>query len=402
MPHYDLALVFVSFQRCCVYLSIVKELSNKYRIAICPQITDEKTRVRTKNTIDEFLELCESFGADIIYDEKITAKIEILPQSNYTKETIDSINNNIASEKIFWLSGLAMGNAQYEYLHGKKIDKILVVDRNFYNYRVNEYEGTAGHKFHEEDIVEIGVSYRRYPIFPDYGIDYLWANPTPFSFYCVKDKLEYLENVYSLIKLIDEDDVIVLKPHNADERVDYIVNERIYSLLKAKIFSPFYSFIDGITRKIAEKNKSAKIADLFLNISIALMYVKIMKRVVHFRDITKYHNLNLELFLPKIKKGMITGRSNSIWHGLFNKIPVYNCIDERKKYYSDTKMHKYSMKYLNVHGNYNKLYFDSDLYDLIDTKTINSDFIIFIKEQLHDDTQYEEKRSSMFIENNYK
>jgi hypothetical protein len=367
-------------------LSIVKELSSQYRIAICPQCVDEKTHVRTKNTIDEFLKLCESFGADIIYDEKITAKIEILPQTNYAKVTIDNINNNIASEKTFWLSGLAMGNAQYEYLHGKKIDKILVVDRNFYNYRVNEYEGAAGTKFCEEDIAEIGVPYKRYPIFPDYGIDYLWANPTPFSFCCVKDKLEYLENVFSLIKLVDADDVIVLKPHNADERFDYIVNERIYSVLKTRIFSPFYSFIDRISRKIATKIKSAKIADFILNISIAIMYVKLMRRVVRFRDIIELHNLNLELFLPNVKKGLITGRSNSIWHGLFNKIPVYNCIDEKKKYYSDTKMHKYSMKYLNVHGNYDELEFDSDLYDLIDTKTRSSDLILYIKEQLHGDT----------------
>lgn len=391
MSHYDLALVFVSFQRCCVYLSIVKELSSQYRIAICPQCVDEKTHVRTKKTIDEFLALCESFGADIIYDEKITANIEILPQTNYAKETIDNINNNIVSKKTFWLSGLAMGNAQYEYLHGKKIDKILVFDRNFYNYRVNEYEGADGYKFREEDIVEIGVPYKKYPIFPDYGIDYLWANPTPFSFCCAKDRLEYLENVFSLIKLTDKKDVIALKPHNADERVDYIVNERIYSVLKTRVFAPFYSFIDGISRKIAARVKSVKVADFFVNISIAIMYVKLMRRVVRFRDITEFHNLNLELFLPNVRKGLITGRSNSIWHGLFVKIPVYNCIDESKKYYSDTKMHKYSMKYLNVHGNYKKLNFDSDLYNLIDTKTRDSDLIMFIKEQMQGDTMCREE-----------
>jgi hypothetical protein len=352
---------------------------------------DEKTHVRTKKTIDEFLALCESFGADIIYDEKITANIEILPQTNYAKETIDNINNNIVSKKTFWLSGLAMGNAQYEYLHGKKIDKILVFDRNFYNYRVNEYEGADGYKFREEDIVEIGVPYKKYPIFPDYGIDYLWANPTPFSFCCAKDRLEYLENVFSLIKLTDKKDVIALKPHNADERVDYIVNERIYSVLKTRVFAPFYSFIDGISRKIAARVKSVKVADFFVNISIAIMYVKLMRRVVRFRDITEFHNLNLELFLPNVRKGLITGRSNSIWHGLFVKIPVYNCIDESKKYYSDTKMHKYSMKYLNVHGNYKKLNFDSDLYNLIDTKTRDSDLIMFIKEQMQGDTMCREE-----------
>jgi hypothetical protein len=107
-----------------------------------------------------------------------------------------------------------------------------------------------------------------------------------------------------------------------------------------------------------------------------------MKRVVYFREITEFYNLNLEMFLPNVRKGLITGRSNSIWHGLFNKIPVYNCIDENKKYYSDTKMHIYSMRYLNVHGNYGTLKFDQNLFDLVDSKTRKADLIMFIKEQL--------------------
>ena len=83
-----------------------------------------------------------------------------------------------------------------------------------------------------------------------------------------------------------------------------------------------------------------------------------MKRVVNLRELTKWHNLNLELFLPDVKKGLITGRSNSIWHGLFLKKPTFNCIDRNKPYYSEIKMHKYSMKYLDVHGNYNNINFD--------------------------------------------
>lgn len=382
MKHYNLALIFVSFQRCCIYLSLIKELSGKYKIALCPQSADSKTFVRTKNTINDFLELCQSYGAELIYNEKISADLEILPQTNYTKETIERIDSNIKSTKTFWLSGLAMGNAQYEFLHGKKIDKILVVDRNLYRYRINEYEGPENQKFDEKDIIEIGVPYKKYPIFPSYGIDYLLANPTPFSFCCVSDRLEYLENVYSLILQTDEADIIALKPHNADERVDYIVSEKIFLALKGKLLAPFHSLIDSSARKLVKLFRSGFFHEFWVNVSIAILYAKLMKRVVRFSEITSFYNLNLELFLPNVKKGMITGRSNSIWHGLYNRLPVYNCIDENKEYFSDTKMHQYCMKYLNVHGNYYQLEFDDMLFKKVDHITIEADAVKIVAEHL--------------------
>ncbi len=210
--YYDLALVFVSFQRCCVYASLLKELSGKYRIALCPQELDAKAYSRTKNTINDFLRLCESLGAEVVF-EPIEADVEILPQSNYTKENINKINSMIKSKRTYWLSGLAMGNSYYDFLHGKRVDKILVVDRRFYDYRVKNFESKDDKKFNEDQIIEIGVPYKKYPIIPSLGIDYMWANPTPFSFCGMQDRLDYLENVKSLIDLTEEDDVIALKPH---------------------------------------------------------------------------------------------------------------------------------------------------------------------------------------------
>jgi len=40
---------------------------------------------------------------------------------------------------------------------------------------------------------------------------------------------------------------------------------------------------------------------------------------------TEYHNLALELFLPSVKQGVITGLSAVIWHCLCYGTRVYNC-----------------------------------------------------------------------------
>ncbi len=152
--------------------------------------------------------------------------------------------------------------------------------------------------------------------------------------------------------------------------------------LKPAILSFTYPVLDKIARKISSWLGKGKIADFFISISIAIIYIKIMQRVRKLSELTEYHNLNLELFLPNVKKGMITGRSNSIWHGLFLKKPTYNCIDEDKGYYSDTKMHKYTMKYFDVHGNYHKLKFDQTKFDIIDDRTRELDFIEIIEKEL--------------------
>ena len=51
-------------------------------------------------------------------------------------------------------------------------------------------------------------------------------------------------------------------------------------------------------------------------------------------------------------------------------------------YFSETKMHKFSMKYLNVHGNYKNLKFDNNLYEKITDQTRNVDMISILKSKL--------------------
>ena len=122
---------------------------------------------------------------------------------------------------------------------------------------------------------------------------------------------------------------------------------------------------------------------MLLEILIIQKYEKMMEKVVMLSRLTPYHNFNLELFLPNVKKGLITGRSNSIWHGLYNKLPVYNCVSDETKSVSVEKMHSYNMSYFNVDSCEGGLSFDKEKYDIIDNTTRKSDFVKFLDLELH-------------------
>lgn len=383
VPDYDIVLIFTAFQRNCVYASIIKELGGKYRIAVLPIDRDEGTSSRIGNTNRQFLELCATLGAEIVGDRDITARIEIIAQSNYRREDIESINSRIRAERTFWMSGVAMGNASYNNLYGKRIDKILVPDRRLYEHRLAEY-GNDGVVFDEAMIQEVGMPYQKYPLFEKtVGVDYILANPTPFSFVTAKDRLDYIEEVCRLAqKIAARGEVIAFKPHNADERVDYIVDRKMLVVLEFAPLRPFNGVVDSVARWFARVLGNGRAGDFFTEMSIAVVYRRLMSIIVRLSELTPYHNLNLELFLPAVRKGLITGRSNSIWHALFLKKPVWNCIDEDRPYFSETKMHQYAMKYLNVHGNCHDLDFDEKCFDIVAESTRSADLILFLESEL--------------------
>lgn len=380
---YDLVLVFSAFQRNCVYASIIKELAGRYRIAVLPVDRDETTSARIGKTNRLFLDLCASLGADIFRDSPVTARIAILAQSNYRQVDIARIDAMVDAERVFWMLGVAMGNASYANLFGKKIDMVLVPDRRLYDHRLAAY-GNDGIDFPEHMIQEIGIPYRKYPLFDSpIDADYILANPTPFSFVTAQDKLDYLENVHAMAREIAaRGQVIAFKPHNADERADYIVDARMLSLVSVAPLRSLQGAIDAAARVAARLLPAGKAREFAVNMSIAVVYRKLMTLVVRLSELTPYHNLNLEVFLPGVRKGLITGRSNSIWHALFLKKPVWNCIDEDKPYFSDSKMHKYTMTYLGVHRLRPGECFEEKVFDVVRDSVRQADLIEFLRASL--------------------
>ena len=105
------------------------------------------------------------------------------------------------------------------------------------------------------------------------------ANPTPFSFCNFQDRLVYLENVLSILEKIDESDLVALKPHNADERADYIVNNKIYIFLTLNFIIPFHLIIDRFCRFFIHISALGGVSDFFIQILIHSLIPKVYKIV---------------------------------------------------------------------------------------------------------------------------
>ncbi|MBW1680340.1 MAG: hypothetical protein JRJ35_05250 [Deltaproteobacteria bacterium] len=379
---FDLILVFASFRRSTIFLPIVKMLSAQFKIGILPLQLPLKEKRKTRETDSLFLGLCVELGAEILKGARYHAKISIIPQWPYSEEQLIFLETRLQSDRVFWMVGLTMGNFHFDRLGKIKVDKLLVPDLDLYHYRlkVREEEQTA--EITPSMLVEIGVPFKKYPVLPDMGIDYLWANPTPLSLPDVINRLEYLECVKRLIDNIPEKDVIALKPHNAIESHDYIVSLLALYLLKFPLIKPFSSAISRFSKKIARKLSNGPLKNAFLNLVIAHTYMEILRRVTPLKALTSYHNFSLELILPQVKKGLITGRSNSIWHGLYTKLPVYNCVDKNQIIENKTKMNYESMKYFEVPYCNGRLEFEAKHFDVIREETRKRDLIKWLSNEL--------------------
>ena len=340
---YDLVLVVTAFQRNCLYASIIKELGHNLKIGLFVLPLGKNSALRILKTQQQFLDLCISLGAGLICNGPVETKIEILGQAIYSKEDIKHLNQNVRSAQTYWLVGVAMGNATFDKLHQKRIDKVLVPDKGFYDYRLKVFTDD-GVKFTEKDIIEIGMPYGKYPLIKDdLNLDYIVATPTPFSFLNAYDRLEYLERLNYVLKEITHRGCrIGYKPHNADERNDYIVKKEIIKLLSIPLVASIVGLIEKILRNPQGKKFLHKaIRNISLELSIGVQYKIMQSYVIQLSDLTKFHKLNLEIFLPQVHKGLITGRSNSIWHALYLKKEVWNLIAREKDGIGEAKMHKY-------------------------------------------------------------
>ena len=347
-------------QRNCIYFDIISKLKDKKKILIIPLEYTSEQKKRIIKSSNLFLEKCRDLGADISKERNFTCDLLILGQQAFNKKDINDLKSKIKSKKIAWLIGVAMGNAFFKHLYDLKIDYILVPDKSFYEYRIKNFSND-GVIFPEKKILEIGMT--NVDLFKDdfrgKEYNYLIAHPSPFSFSNDREIFQYYLRMYMLIlKLNDKNKKIIIKNHNADERDNYMINKYYNFFFKYFCNKKFFQkYIHPITIRMNRKKNDNFFTNILYKLSACYLDKIINSKCLFLSNITKYHNFNLELFLPYIKDGLITGRSNSIWQSLLICLPVINLIDRKTPYRYPNKMHTYSMKYFDVHFddfNFNK------------------------------------------------
>lgn len=395
MKEYDLVLSVIDFRRVVVYLSIIKLLSSKIKIGVYTFDTNGTDKNKTKNTDHLFLELCKKLGAEILDNFPVHSNIIILPQWSYSETQISDFKVKVKSGQYYLLMGMMWGNLHLDRLYGLEINKYLIIDKDLYRHRLSVREEERKIKIDSKKLVEVGLPFKKYPVFPELEIDYIIAMPTPLSIPEPRNKRDFLKCICKLVSQINPYDTIAIKQHNAIEHRDIILDQKVFDALSNKLLKPFHNFflfiIDIISKIFLRLNVSSfrGFLNKLFNIQTAIYYHKLLKRVSLFSAFTPYHNFSLELFMPHIKKGLITGRSNTIWHALFNKLTVYNCVDKNTITEDKSKMNYYTMQYFEVPYCNGELGFDTENYKIIREEVRNKDFIEFLLIELENMSRIE-------------
>jgi len=396
MEKYDLILAVTTFRKLIFYLNIIKYLSADFRIGVYRFDTDERTRQKTEKTNQLFYDTCEEMGAKILDSFPVETDIAILPKENYERKQILEFKSDVLADRYFAFFPLMEGNRFLDRLSELEIDKYLVVDRDIYDFRLSLHPEEKQAPVPGDRIVETGMPTAAYPIFADVRMDYLIAVPTPFSLPTQEDRHDFLRCVCRLLENMQPGEVAALKPHNASEKTDYVVDARVYAAYRALGLGPLKALVSGAARllhgfftsvPLPGARRAREACCLVLN---AALYEKIHRRAVRLAELTRYHNFNLEIFLPGVKKGIVTGFSNTVWHGLFNRLPVYNCADKEKIGINPDKFIHHSAKYYDVPYFNGELEFDEVLFAKVSDRVKNRDMIAFLRAELEAGSREEE------------
>jgi hypothetical protein len=367
-----------------VYLSLLKALSPRHHIAVYVLPGSEHDERKTGETNKLFVQRCRDLGAEVVDGERVRGRYAIVPQWPYTSEQRSILQRDVEADENHVLIGLTTGMLHMEHLEGVRVDRLLVVDLDLFRFRLENRPG-EGARVGDAAVVEVGLPFTRHPVMEDLGVDYLLANPTPLSLPTLRSRAAYLRTVRRLLARIPATDRVALKPHNAIETQDYIVVPRALTLARAVPLRALRALLRGLLGALLSVSGDGEMGGArraVLELLVALEYQGILDRATPLRDLTPYHQFSLEVLLPQVRKGVITGRSNTLWHALYCRLPVYNCVDDAGLPEDAAKMNFLTMRYLDVPFCGGELRFDGRLFARVRDEVRRADLIGFYEQLL--------------------
>lgn len=322
MVHYDIVLVLDYFRTATAYLSVVKYLSARYRIGL--YVTPGDPLLMRKNAAAHraFVEQCLALGARFVEESEVAADLLLVQQRVYQQGVPEEVLRRVSAPRRSALMNLAMAglSAHDAFLTQFGIGRVYVPSRRFFEFLLRERQ--AERTYAGLDVVEVGLPFAKYPVFPEFQADYLIAAPTMFSFKSERAKIAFLEDVLSLLRQIGHTDKVVYKPHNGAGK-DYFAPAGYTALGRATEAIPGAS---AVLRRLARRMKGRPKTVLERSY-VALLYARMLRRVVPIGDEADAAYVALEAFLPGVRKGVIGGLSNTIWGTLYFGLTFYNCVD---------------------------------------------------------------------------
>ena len=321
--NFDVILVVEYFRSIPYYLSVIKYLSDEFRIGLHVVPMDDSFWKKNGSTQQKFVETCLFLGAEMIDTARVVeTDLLIIPQRKYNEEAIQRISEFKAKKKVGALALARVGFRENDrFLEMFDLDKAFVMDLRFHNHLLS----CRGDRsvYENREMVEVGVPFMRYPVFKDVSVDYMIAMPTSFSFAHETDKWLFMETVLKLLDQIPTDERIAIKTHNGMDRDQF---SRPWHRWLASMLSFLPSF-GNLIRKVSFLLKG-KIGGKYIGqVYTSFLYEKVLKRAVPFSCFTEFNQFAMEIFLPGVQKGVIGGLSNTTWGALHARVPYYNCVD---------------------------------------------------------------------------
>jgi hypothetical protein len=341
MRYFDIILVFGYFRSATAFLSVVRHFGEELRVGILPIDAEPSLKSKTGKAHLQYIQLCRQFGAHVVeLGEAVQAKLMIVQQFPYPNVLVERITNSVSALKCVGMMTLAMaGMEQHDrFLSQFNIRKVYVPNKRFVNFLLQQRHAEA--RYSSTELVEVGLPFGRYPVFPEFKTDWLIAAPTLFSFHSESGKQDFLRNVIKLLGQLPCCDVVAYKPHNGNA-IDYFT-PRIFYLI-AKLLSPLPQIEQLLTKFGA--SLPASLEKHVEKIHTSYLHQVVLRRAVPMAKLTPYAEMSLEAFLPGVKRGVVGGLSNTIWGSLYFKLPFYNCVDANHRS-GDSKLLKKSSEFL--------------------------------------------------------
>ncbi len=298
-------------------------------MGLCFQSLNSRAADKTGNAQKKFEELClEAGGVMHKIGSQAKCRLMIVQQYQYQADFVASISEEIESGKTWGFLTLAsMGLDQFDaFLTQFDISRLTVPDKGLAEFLLKN-RGAAS-RYENLEMIEVGLPFKKYPVFEEFSADWIIAAPTLFSFHTEAGKQQFLRNVLKLLSQIHKNDLVVYKSHNGNKK-DYFT---------PRLYVAFVSFISWLpnAEKLLEwlmPRLTPMMKPHASKILTGLLFKRLMRRVKPMNELTSLADMSLEAFLPGVCKGVIGGESNTIWGTLFFGLPYYNCVspDERRQ-----------------------------------------------------------------------
>lgn len=323
MKHFDILLVLGHFRAASAYLSIIRHMVPQARIALLIAQVEPAYLRKTVGTHASFIELCQRFGAEVVTQEqKVSTTLMIVQQYPYPAQTAAEICANVtAARRVLMLGFATAGLEKHDSCMPMfAIRKAYVPSERFMRFLLTQRGAEA--RFADIEIVEVGLPFIRYPVFPDFSADYVIAAPTLFSFHNERGKHQFLESVLKLLAQIPASARVLYKSHNGNMQ-DYFAPRYRYSL--ARVLRAIPGGRPALDR--LSMSSLPALRRQAQSIRTGALHLAVLERAQPLASVAEFPDVSIEAFLSGTRGGVIGGLSNTIWGTLHAGLPYYNCID---------------------------------------------------------------------------